>query len=527
MKLGSLFDGSGGFPLAGSICGIEPVWASEIEPFPIRVTTKRFPNVKHLGSVTDINGAEIEPVDIITFGSPCQDLSVAGKRAGLQDGERSSLFYEAVRIIKEMRNHDRAAGRADVDCRPRFAVWENVPGAYSSNGGEDFRCVLEEICKVADAEVSIPRPDKGKWQPAGCIVGANYSVAWRTFDAQYWGVPQRRRRIYLVADFAGERAGEVLFKQDGLRGYYQESGATREDPAADAEGSTGRSGGVVAWTYRGRGGRCNVEAQEELAYCLREPAGGGSQANVVYALQANGIDRAETAECNGAGWREDQSYTLNTIDRHAVCFSNRPFNAGDTSDVVKTLCAQEASKQPGITVCYRQGGFGEYLEGAAGTLRASGGDLGGGSENIAVYPKIAGPLMANTHPGGVTGQDAFSDMLPVIHSDKPPRKYIVRRLTPVECARLQGFPDWWCAGLETPEPTEDDIAWAAEVWAQWQAVTSPNTKPKSRNQLIKWLKAPHSDAAEYKLWGNGIALPCAERVMRGIVDVTKEERDGQ
>ena len=171
MKMGSLFDGSGGFPLAASTCGIEPVWASEIEPFPIRVTTKRFPNVKHLGSVTDINGAGIEPVDIITFGSPCQDLSVAGKRAGLQDGERSSLFFEAIRIIKEMREHARAAGRADVDIRPRYIVWENVPGAYASNGGDDFRCVLEEICKVADPEVSIPRPDKGKWQPAGCIMG--------------------------------------------------------------------------------------------------------------------------------------------------------------------------------------------------------------------------------------------------------------------------------------------------------------------------------------------------------------------
>ena len=244
MKLGSLFDGSGGFPLAGAICGIEPVWASEIEPFPIRVTTKRFPNVKHLGSVTDINGAEIEPVDIITFGSPCQDLSVAGKRAGLQDGERSSLFFEAIRIIKEMRNHDRAAGRADVDCRPRHIVFENVPGAYSSNGGEDFRCVLEEICKVADPEVSIPRPDKGKWQPAGLIMGDGYSVAWRTFDAQYWGVPQRRRRIYLVADFAGERAGEILFEQDGMRGDSAESGATRESIAADAERGAGGSGGV-------------------------------------------------------------------------------------------------------------------------------------------------------------------------------------------------------------------------------------------------------------------------------------------
>ena len=580
MKLGSLFDGSGGFPLAGSICGIEPVWASEIEPFPIRVTTKRFPNVKHLGSVTDINGAEIEPVDIITFGSPCQDLSVAGKRAGIHDGERSSLFFEAIRIIKEMREHDRAAGRADVDCRPRYIVWENVPGAYSSNGGEDFRCVLEEICKVADAEVSIPRPDKGKWQPAGCIVGANYSVAWRTFDAQYWGVPQRRRRIYLVADFAGERAGEVLFKQDGLRGYYQESGATREDPAADAEGSTGRSGGVVAWTYRGRGGRCNVEAQEELAYCLREPAGGGSQANVVYALQANGIDRAETAECNGCGWREDQCYTLNTIDRHAVAFDCRNHAESQQSgtlqakpgggwsqnfinpvcypDITRTLSARHDSSpcvdrgQNTVVIdraAYNQGANAQYdpkysEDGVVPTVIAKGpsavcydargngngrgdptitGDhnnritdytalcIGNGQmHNIAMAP-VANPL------------DCMHDQQAVLTAAQPPRKYIVRRLTPVECARLQGFHDWWCAGLETPEPTEEDIAWAAEVWEIWRLITSPNTKPKSRNQLIKWLKNPHSDAAEYKLWGNGIALPCAVRVMQGIVG--KEEQE--
>lgn len=148
LKLGSLFDGSGGFPLAGSLHGIEPVWASEIEPFPIRVTKLRFPHMKHLGSVTEINGAEIEPVDIITFGSPCQDLSVAGKQKGIHDGDRSNLFFEAVRIIREMREHDRAIGRADVDIRPRFAVWENVPGAFSSNHGADFQAVLQALCEI-------------------------------------------------------------------------------------------------------------------------------------------------------------------------------------------------------------------------------------------------------------------------------------------------------------------------------------------------------------------------------------------
>lgn len=215
LTLGSLFDGSGGFPLGGLISGITPLWASEIEPFPIRVTTKRMPQIKHYGDISTMNGAEIEPVDIITFGSPCQDMSVAGKRTGL-DGSRSSLFYEAIRVVKEMRC-------ATNGQKPRYIVWENVLGAFSSNKGEDFRAVLEEICKIKqeglapDETVSIPKADK--WQPSGEIVGDHYSVAWRTFDAQYWGVPQRRKRIYLVADFAGECAGKILFESEGVSGY--------------------------------------------------------------------------------------------------------------------------------------------------------------------------------------------------------------------------------------------------------------------------------------------------------------------
>ena len=154
MKLGSLFDGSGGFPLAGALCGIEPIWASEIEPYPMRVTEKRFPNMKQLGDVTKINGGEIEPVDIITFGSPCQDLSVAGKQAGIHEGQRSSLFFEAIRIIKEMRN-------ATSDIFPRFAVWENVPGAFSSHQGADFRAVLQALCEVKDGNANVPQPNRG------------------------------------------------------------------------------------------------------------------------------------------------------------------------------------------------------------------------------------------------------------------------------------------------------------------------------------------------------------------------------
>ena len=208
LKLASLFDGSGGFPLAAKLEGISPIWSSEIEPFPIRVTTKRLPEVKHYGNVAEIDGSEVEPVDIITFGSPCQDMSVAGKRAGLK-GSRSNLFYEAIRIIREMRI--KTNGRY-----PRYIVWENVPGAFSSNRGEDFRCVLESICQIKDDWIAIPRSDK--WNNAGNIMGDDYSVAWRVLDAQYWGVPQRRKRIFLVADLAD---------RGGLQKYYLTAKACR------------------------------------------------------------------------------------------------------------------------------------------------------------------------------------------------------------------------------------------------------------------------------------------------------------
>ena len=231
MKLGSLFDGIAGFPLAGALSGIEPVWASEIEPFPIRVSKARFPGMKHLGSVTDINGAQIEPVDIITFGSPCQDLSVAGKQLGIHEGQRSNLFFEAVRIITEMRE-------ATHGVYPRFAVWENVPGAFSSNKGADFQAVLQALCQIRGGrDLIIPLPPKGRWLPAGCVVGDGYSLAWRILDAQYYGVPQRRKRIYLVADFDSERAGEIQFVGQSVRWDSETCAETWQRIAAHAAGS--------------------------------------------------------------------------------------------------------------------------------------------------------------------------------------------------------------------------------------------------------------------------------------------------
>jgi DNA (cytosine-5)-methyltransferase 1 len=219
ITLGSLFDGIGGFVLAASRCGIKTIWSSEIEPFPIAVTKTRIPGVKHLGDITKIDGTNIEPVDIVTFGSPCQDLSVAGKRAGLA-GERSGLFMEAVRVIKEMRSKHEGSNK---HIRPGYAVWENVPGAFSSNKGEDFKAVIEEVCRIKDDTVSIPMPPKGKWNKCGCVMGDGYSIAWRTIDAQFWGVPQRRRRIFLVADFGGHSAGEILFKRKGNIRNFKES----------------------------------------------------------------------------------------------------------------------------------------------------------------------------------------------------------------------------------------------------------------------------------------------------------------
>ena len=210
LTLGSLFDGSGGFPLGGLLCGITPVWASEIEPFPIRVTTKRLPFMKHYGDISQMDGGKIEPVDIITFGSPCTDMSIAGRRAGL-DGKQSVLFYQAIRIIQEMR--DATHGKY-----PRYIVWENVPGAFSSNHGEDFKAVLEAVIGIKEPGAQVPMPEKNLWPYADLYMGEQWSVAYRTLDAQHWGVPQRRRRIFLVADFAGWGAGQVLFESEGLSG---------------------------------------------------------------------------------------------------------------------------------------------------------------------------------------------------------------------------------------------------------------------------------------------------------------------
>ena len=294
LTLGSLFDGSGGFPLGGLLAGITPVWASEVEPFAIRVTSKRMPFLKHYGDITKMNGGAIEPVDIITFGSPCQDMSLAGKRNGL-GGSRSSLFYEAIRIIKEMR-------RATSGKYPRYIVWENVPGAFSSSKGRDFKAVLDALIGVVEEKAEVPMPENGEWAYADIYMGDRWSIAYRVFDAQYWGVPQRRRRIYLVADLAGGSAGDVLFKSEGLSGYSAEifrawqrtANGLEESVGTPDDKSSGGSGGV-SWdgrkvaptlTKQNAGGNQRMPDKDNFN-CILEPFG-------FSLLQENNTERKES-----------------------------------------------------------------------------------------------------------------------------------------------------------------------------------------------------------------------------------------
>lgn len=612
--------------------------------------------MKHYGDINKINGALLPPVDIITAGFCCQDLSVAGKRAGLQ-GERSGLFYQIPRIIKEML----AATNNEY---PKYAVLENVPGMYSSAGGADFQEVLNELIQIKDKTLSVPLPEKGKWSTSGEIVGDGFSVVWRTLDAQFWGVAQRRRRCYIVVDFTGECAGKILFDESRLSGNPPQSGFPWQTTAGGLAAGSGSTVSIlndqggsymdvsenIAGTLRSQehghqpivfepgaasrvGGHCwqdeptgalradmgdnqltvaienhpadsrikiddsgtvqtltermgtgggNVplvmnERQYALTVgedvantltstdykgtqCVFEPKtlkirsgceGGGKGALVqdnmsatlstsndqtvfvpkVYGIcsqasnsmkSANphsGIYEAETARTldtsipdpnknaggmavvsvqgsmigradkngpQGSGIGKDVSFTLTEADRHAVCYQ----------DKVGSLCAsdykfpQQQQIEEGKAVVervavenYQHSGYRE--SNTAGTLKSTGGTNSGGSESVIVE-----------------------------------NRYVVRRLTPTECALLQGFPPDWCSGLETIKPTDDDISFWSEVWETHRIIIGTSTKPKNRNQIIKWLDDPHSDAAEYKMWGNGVALPCVVFVLGGIVSYT-------
>ena len=272
----------------------------------------------HVGDITKLNGATLEPVNCITGGSPCQDLSIAGKREGLA-GERSGLFLEMVRVIKEMRQEDKKRGRTGINARPRFVIWENVPGAFTSNGGEDFRCVLEQFSRVADETVIIPRPENGKWQSAGCIVGDNFSLAWRMFDAQYWGVPQRRKRIALVADFGGQCAAEILFEREGVSGDSEPGEQARERIAGDTGESTSAADSYTlkirggADTYRKADGSIGTAGKGPLVQENLSATLGVSQDQTLFAVRTN------QTGANGIGVTADTAHALGVVDTDAVC----------------------------------------------------------------------------------------------------------------------------------------------------------------------------------------------------------------
>ena len=688
LTLGSLFDGSGGFPLAGILAGVEPVWASEIEPFAIRVTTKRLPKMQHYGDVSGISGTDLEPVDIITFGSPCQDLSIAGKRSGL-DGSRSGLFYEAIRIVKEMR--EKTHGE-----KPRFIVWENVPGAFSSNKGEDFKAVLEEVIRIKEPEAPpLPPPEKGRWPYADCYLGDGWSVAYRVLDARYWGVPQRRARIFLVADFAGGRAPEVLFKSEGVSGYTPQGFRQGQGTAGDPEESPGAAGGTDAG---GRGrvvlndqGGSRMDVSEDVVSTLRaeahhppvvmdegEPAAAGFctehsanarsigyeeetsptlRAGVVPAAIALdyhpadsriGIGETDTIQtltgrmgtggnnvplvmdgahqelppqtlkirsgCEGGGkeaqvqveksatlgCNNDQTvfvpYGICSKASHAMLSANphTGFYEADTARTLDQNGGRPDCSQGGIAVvAFSQNQRDEVrdLKNVSGTLAAEPGTkqqtyvlqgsmIGRADKNgpqgdgvnedvsftldtsdrhAVAYCMTAGeftrvgaeqspPIMARDYKdpnvvikedngrdtdkeaeGGplcmATGQanaEIGEDLCPTLSCNHEAPiitepYYIVRRLTPTECARLQGFPDDWCADLGTSDPADAEIAFWTDVFETHRKAVTGAKKPKTEKQIRKWLADPYSDSAEYRLWGNGIALPCAYFVLSGIV----------
>lgn len=482
LTLGSLFDGSGGFLLGGILTGITPIWASEVEPFPIRVTTRRFPNMKHLGDVSKIKGNEIEPVDIITFGSPCQDMSIAGKRAGL-NGSRSNLFYEAIRIIKEMREETHGE-------KPRYIVWENVPGAFSSNKGEDFFSVLKEICQIKGHKIDEARPKK--WQNAGLIMAGDFSLSWRVFDAQYWGVPQRRRRIYLVADFNGESAGKILFESEGMSWHLEKSKCPWKRTAGGLKESTGDA--VTNLCLNDQGGQ-RMDVHEKKSGTIT--ASVGNHPPLVF--ENHGQDsrfKGPLAVSNTIG---ASLGTGGNNQPFVVEDSTRTFDVRITSENTKNHRANIYETNVARTINTGQNSPEANQGGLAIVYSTS-----KNSHHTEAMENLANTLVASDYKD------------PPVVNDMEGKKYIVRRLTPKECGRLQGFPDGWCDGLETENPSSEELNFWTEVFETYRKVVTKATKPRSENQIRKWLANPHTDSAEYKMWGNGVALPNVCFVLAGI-----------
>ena len=434
MKLGSLFDGSGTCPLAASAVGIIPAWASEIEPFPKAVTQSRFPKMVHLGDITKMNGAEIEPVDVITFGSPCQNLSIAGNGKGLA-GQESSLFFEAIRVIQEMRCATN--GRF-----PQIVIWENVYGAFSSTQGEDFRTVIETLWKICEGNDSVPRyaedkQGRQKWPHTGFVLGDYSSIAWRGLDAQGWGVPQRRKRVFVVLDLGGQCAGRILFEREGLRRDFKKVRRTGQTVRPASETSPVEHYRVYAVENHAQDSRVSLRPDNTVQTLAGRMGTGGGNVPLVL------------VPCFGQASYDEYAPTEQAVTLKAT--------GGNYGGVTMTLAAARPDHHhlPCALIPY--------------TLKIRSGCEGGGKGALIQEDKSATLSCNNDQTLFVPTQTENSEVI-----------YLARKLTPTECASLQGFEKDWCA-------------------------------------LV-----PHKDSAEYKMWGNGMAFPCMLYIMEGVQEVLAE-----
>lgn len=466
MKLGSLFDGSGTCPLAASAVGIIPAWASEIEPFPKAVTQSRFPKMVHLGDITKMNGAEIEPVDVITFGSPCQNLSIAGNGKGLA-GQESSLFFEAIRVIQEMRCATN--GRF-----PQIVIWENVYGAFSSIQGEDFRTVIETLWKICEGDDSVPRyaedkQGRQKWPHTGFVLGDHSSIAWRGLDAQGWGIPQRRKRVFVVLDLGGQCAGQILFEREGLRRDFKKVRRTGEIIRPASETSPVEHYRVYAVENHAQDSRMSLRPDNTVQTLAGRMGTGGGNVPLVLVPCFGQVSYDEYAPT-------EQAVTLKATGGNY---------GGGTENLVLVPCKADvgianggAGKKAG-SIAFSKEVSPTLKAGASGlqapvvaipyTLKIRSGCEGGGKGALIQEDKSATLSCNNDQTLFVPTQTENGEII-----------YLARKLTPTECASLQGFEKDWCA-------------------------------------LV-----PHKDSAEYKMWGNGMAFPCMLYIMEGVQEVLAE-----
>lgn len=550
--------------------------------------------MKHLGDISKINGAEIEPVDIITFGSPCQDLSVAGKRAGLE-GARSGLFMEAVRIIKEMRE-------ATDGKYPTFALWENVPGAFSSNKGEDFRVVLEELIKIAEPSATMPEVPPFGWAYADSYVGDGWSLAYRVFDTQYWPrTPQRRRRIYLVADFRGQRAREVLFEREGLRGHLTESPPPRERVTVYVEDGSGAANQAVtnprsaaeseiaATLYAAYGTKWNgnagayngenfvlavatqqggAEISEDGVCPTVTAAAGMSGNNQPWIAHSAAFKAGQGVNARSIGWEEEKSPTIaseaggNSIP--SVCVKTWDARGNGDGDTVSTITGDHENRITDYSSVVVEpipihdqatrfsGKHGDKQDGKGNGLGVgdpgdpmntlTSGDrhavvycMAHGQANAEVMEETSPTLNCNHEQPIVFDKEVYNSgecaagghyiseggPAPTLrgtgHAPGVCDRYIVRRLTPTECARLQGFPDTWGHPDKKDSLSDEEYQFWLEARNTHAAINGKAVKEYTKDQLLKWYNKLHSDSAEYKMWGNGIALPPSLYCMQGIV----------